>query len=484
MTAKEPEQDGQLRRSLSARQLAMIGIGGAVGTGLFLGSSLAISQAGPATIIAYLVCGAVALIIAWALAEMIVVHPVAGSFGVLAHSYLGRLPGFVVRWTYWAVQCIAIGGEVVAAGIYLRFWWPQLPLWLPTVVFAVAIIAVNARAVGIFGSLEYWFSMIKVSAIVVFILLGLVLIFFGLPGKPATGFDNLVTHGGFLPNGIGGLLLAMVFAIFSFVGTEVVSVTAAEARDPVRDIPRAARTMLLRLSLFYLLAITIVLAVVPWTKTAQGGDDIAVSPFVSVFAAAGIPAAATIMNFVVLTAALSSANANLYLTTRMLHSLAEHRYAPAFTGKLNRSGAPARALVLSTIGLAIAGVCSFAFPDTAYVGLYGISIFGMLVVWLLILATHLRFRRVRARHGLPPSPVRLRGAPVTTILAFLFLAGILVSTGFIEGLSWSWKAGLPFFLVLIIGFVIAEKRGGFRERHDPLAAELAARQSKRKENLD
>lgn len=488
MSATEPApgRERHLARRLSARQLAMIGIGGAIGTGLFLGSSLAISQAGPATILAYLACALMALIIAWALAEMVVVHPVAGSFGALAHSYLGRMAGFVTRWTYWAVQCVAIGGEVVAAGIYMRFWWPGLPLWLPTVLFAAGIIAVNAAAVGIFGNLEYWFSVIKVSAIVVFVVLGVVLICFGLPGSAATGLDNLTVHGGFFPHGIEGLLLAVVFAIFSFTGTEVVSVTAAEAREPVRGIRKATRSMLARLTLFYLLAITIVLSVVSWVKTAQGGEDVRVSPFVAVFSAAGIPAAATIMNFVVLTAALSSANTNLYLTTRMLHSLAEHRYAPAFAGKLTNSGVPARALVLSTIGLGIAAVSSFAFPDTAFVGLYGISIFGLLVVWLLILVTHLRFRRVRARHGLPASPVRLFGAPVTTIIGILFLASVLISTAFIDNVSWSWKAGIPFFAILVIAFLIVDRRRGAEVGTDPLAAELAARAAtqQQKEHLE
>ena len=344
-----------LQRRLTGRQLTMIGLGGAIGTGLFLGSGLAISQAGPSTIIAYVVCGLVALVIAWALAEMVVVHPTAGAFGVLAHSYIGRWAGFVVRWTYWAIQCIAIGGEVIAAGIFVRFWWPEIPLWLTTIVFSIAILGVNASAVKLFGKVEYWFAMIKVSAIVAFILLGVALIVFGLPSRPPVGVGNLVSDGGFMPNGVEGLLLAMVFVIFSFIGTEVVSVTAAESENPVRDVVRATRSMALRLALFYVVAITIVLAVVPWTDTAQVGSNIQASPFVLVFAAAGIPAAATIMNFVVLTAALSSANANLYLTTRMLHSLAAHRYAPQWTGKLTKGGAPALALILSSAGIAAGG---------------------------------------------------------------------------------------------------------------------------------
>jgi amino acid transporter, AAT family len=475
---KDPPMESNthgLQRRLTGRQLSMIGLGGAIGTGLFLGSGLAISQAGPSTILAYVVCGLVALVIAWALAEMVVVHPTAGAFGVLAHAYIGRWAGFVVRWTYWAIQCIAIGGEVIAAGIFVRFWWPEIPLWLTTIVFSVAILGVNAAAVKLFGQVEYWFAMIKVSAIVAFILLGVALLFFGLPGRPPVGVENLTSNGGFMPNGLEGLLLAMVFVIFSFIGTEVVSVTAAESENPKRDVVRATKSMAFRLVLFYLIAITIVLAVVPWTDTAQVGKNITASPFVLVFEAAGIPAAATIMNFVVLTAALSSANANLYLTTRMLHSLAAHRYAPQWTGKLSKGGAPVMALILSSAGLLLAAIISAVAADTAYLAVFGISVFGALVVWILILVTHLRFRIVRARQKLPQSPARLMGAPVTTILAIIFLTAVLISTMFIEGLTWAWMAGVPFFALLLIAYYFVDKHTRERgeERYDPLQEEIA-----------
>lgn len=448
-----------LRRTLTGRQLSMIGLGGAIGTGLFLGSALAISQAGPATVVAYALCALVAFVIAWALAEMVVVHPEAGSFGAIAHRYLGPLAGFVQRWTYWTIQVIAVGGEVVAAGLYVRFWWPQLPLWLLVTVFAAVALGANTLAVRFFGRVEYWFAMIKVVAIVVFIGLGLVLITVGLPKSPATGLTNLTANGGFLPHGLQGLFLAMVFVLFSYIGTEVVAVTAAESSDPSRDIPRAARRMVLRLVLFYVLAIAIVLAVVPWTVTAQGGT-VDTSPFVRVFESAGIPAAATITNFVVLTAALSSANTNLYLTTRMLHSLAGDGYAPAWTGRLSRAGVPRNALVLSALGLALAATLSVTSADSAYVALFGISVFGALLVWILILVTHWAFRRASER----PSPVRLWGAPVTTGLAAVFLLAVMVSTAFIDGLDTAWMAGLPFFVLLIVSHTVITRRRAAKVR--------------------
>jgi L-asparagine transporter-like permease len=457
-TAGSTGTSAGLQRRLNSKQLTMMGIGGAIGTGLFLGSSLAISQAGPAVILAYVLCGLVALVIAWALAEMVVVHPTAGAFGAIAHSYLGAGTGFVLRWTYWSMQVIAIGGEMIAAGLYVRYWWPDLPLWLPVLVFSALVLAVNAAAVHLFGEFEYWFAMIKVTAIAVFVLLGLVLVVFGLPDRPATGADNLTADGGFLPNGITGLMLAMVFVLFSYIGTEVVSVTAAESANPQRDIPRAARAMVLRLSLFYVLAILVVVLVVPWTVTAQGGA-ITASPFVKVFDSAGIPAAAGIMTFVVLTAALSSANTNLYLTTRMLHSLAEHRLAPRWAGLLSSAGVPRNALVLSALGMVVATILSANDSSQAYLILFGISVFAAIVVWILILATHTAFRVTRRHEGLPPSPVQLWGAPVTSGVVAVFLAAVLVSTFFVEGLDPAWQFGLPFFALLVLAYVGLRKTG-------------------------
>ncbi|MGX1673540.1 amino acid permease [Streptomyces sp. NPDC055400] len=453
-----------LKRSLTGRQLSMMGLGGAIGTGLFLGSGLAISAAGPASVLAYVLCALIALVIGWALAEMTAVHPATGSFGTIGRHYLGPLAGFVIRWTYWTIQVIAIGGEVIAAGIYVRYWWPELPLWAPVVAFSLLLLAANALTVGVFGRLEYWFSTIKITAIGVFVLLGCAYIFLGLPGHEAVGTSNLSGPGGLLPHGMSGLGTAFVFVIFSYIGTEIIAVTAAESENPVRDIPRAARRMVVRLALFYVLAMAVVVTVVPWSRTAAGGD-VTASPFVQLFDVAAIPAAAGIMNFVVLTAALSSANANTYLATRMIHSLAVDRHAPRTFARVGRGGVPHRALAVSGLGLGAAAILSVHSEDTAYVLLFGISVFGALVVWILILATHLMFRRHRARHRLPSSPARLRGAPFTTVAAALALAAILVSTAFIDGLEDSWKAGLPFFALLIVVYRFGARR---HETAEPL----------------
>ena len=300
-----------LRRKLVPRQIAMRAIGGAIGVGLFLGSTVTIRLAGPGVIVTYVIGALIALVMGYALAEMAVVHPVAGSFGVFADRYLSPWFGFVLRATYAFVQILAIGAEVTAVAIYFSFWFPGVPPWLWVVGLAAALLAVNTAQVGVFGELEYWFALIKVTAIVAFILAGLALVTGFGPG-PATGLRHLVDGpGGFLPNGWRGVWLALTLVITSYMGIEGIAVTAGEAEHPETSIPRAMRTMVLRLILFYVLAITVMLMMTPWNQLAEGGGGLTGSPFVRAFAAVGIPYAAGAMNLVVISAAVSSANSNL-----------------------------------------------------------------------------------------------------------------------------------------------------------------------------
>lgn len=298
------QRESGLQRQLSTGQLTMIAIGGAIGTGLFMGSGIAIGYAGPGVIISYAIAAFIAFLMMLCLSEMAVAHPTAGSFGVYAQKYLGNWAGFVVRYTYWAAQVIAIGGEATAVAMYMNYWFPAIPKWIWIAAFSLALIYVNARAVGNFGRFEYWFSMIKVVAIILFIVLGVGVIF-GI-GTPAAGFSNFTSHHGFLPNGFRGVWMAVLMAIFSFYGVEIVAVTSGEAKEPDKAIPRSMRAMVVRLVLFYLLAMAVMLAIVPWDQA--GAKVVSESPFVIVFSKLGIPAAASIMNFVVLTAALSSMN--------------------------------------------------------------------------------------------------------------------------------------------------------------------------------
>jgi L-asparagine transporter-like permease len=446
-----------LARQLSERQVSMMAIGGAIGTGLFLGSALSVRAAGPGVILSYILGAGITLLLMGCLAEMAVTHPTAGSFGVYADLYLSSWAGFVIRYTYWAAQSIAVGGEAVAAAIYTQWWFPHSPAWAWVIFYSAVLIFVNARSVGAFGEFEYWFSLIKVSAIVVFILLGAAILF-GVHQQRPIGLENFRAYGGFLPNGWLGVWLALAFVIFSFIGSEVIAVTAGEAKDPQRTVPRAMQNMLARLIIFYVGAIAILVGVIPWTQI-QPGQSITVSPFVRVFDLMHIPAAAQVINFVVLTAALSSMNCNLYLGTRMVFSLARAGYAPAGLGRVSSNSAPLRALLFSGAGLGVATLFALVFPASAYVYMFGISLFGGLFGWLLIFLTHLGFRRHWQANVRLQLPFVMPLFPVTTILGGTAVLAILISTWWVPGMRVALETGIPWLLVLtVLYFGWARKR--------------------------
>jgi L-asparagine transporter-like permease len=449
-----PEVEG-LHRRLSQRQLTMMAIGGAIGVGLFLGSSVTIRLAGPAVILSYLLGACIALIMSYALAEMAVVHPVAGAFGVYAEKYLNPWMGFSVRATYGVAQIIAIGAEVTAAGIYISFWLPNVPQWVWVVLVSAALVALNSMQVNRLGEFEYWFAMIKVAAIVAFIIVGLSLIL-GVGPRHAIGLSNLTQHGGFFPAGWKGVWLSLTITVTSYMGVEIIAVTAGEAQHPEVSIPHAMRSIVWRLILFYVLAIAIMVTMVPWNQT--GSSALSGSPFVTAFAAAHIPFAAAIMNFVVLTAALSSVNTNLYLSTRMLFSLGRGGYAPEWMGKVSRNGVPHRALLASTAGIAAAILLAIFAPKNAFLMLYGMAVAGMLFVWLVILSTHLRFRKAITSERLLSLPMRLRAHPLFTVVGILLLLAISVTTFFVDGLQWSVPA-FSVFLAMISLLYLRGRRG-------------------------
>lgn len=435
-----------LQRRLTGRQLTMLALGGAIGVGLFLGSGITIRLAGPGVIISYLLGAVIAMIVAYALAEMAVIHPVAGAFGVYAETYLNPWSGFAVRATYGLVQIIAIGAEVTAVAIYCGFWFPHVPQWIWVTSASIILVAINALQVGRFGEIEYWFAVIKVSAIIVFIAIGAILIF-GLGGKPALGFSNLVAHGGFLPFGLKGTWLALTLVLTSYMGVEVIAVTAGEARDPERSIPQAMRTIVFRLIVFYVLAIIVMLAMTSWERVGSA-NGINGSPFVSAFSGVGIPYAASIMNLVVITAALSSCNADLYLTTRMLFSLSRGGYAPGWIAKLSSNGVPHRALVLSTAGMIVAILLAIYVPSRAFLMLYGVAVAGMFFVWIVILLSHIRFGVLIGSERRGRLPLKLAFFPYSNYLGIAALLGITASTFFVDGLQYAVPAFLPFLLAM------------------------------------
>jgi L-asparagine transporter-like permease len=454
--------DQNLQRRLTQRQLTMLALGGAIGVGLFLGSSVTIRLAGPGVILSYLLGAVIAMIVAYAIAEMAVVHPVAGAFGVYAETYLNAWSGFAVRATYGLVQIIAIGAEVTAVAIYCGFWFPQVPQWVWVAGASIGLVAINALQVGSFGEFEYWFAVVKVSAIVIFIAIGGILIV-GIGPKPALGLSNLVAHGGFFPFGLKGVWLALTLVLTSYMGVEVIAVTAGEASNPEKSIPRAMRTIVYRLICFYVLATIAMLAMTPWNRLGTDGA-ITGSPFVAAFSGVGIPYAASIMNLVVITAALSSCNADLYLTTRMLFSLSRSGYAPGWISRLSRNGVPHRALVLSTAGMVAAILLAIYAPSQAFLMLYGVAVAGMFFVWSIILLCHIRFRKSLGPEARARLPLRLAFSPYSDWIGIAALAGVTVSTFFVDGLRYAIPGFLPLLLAMSVVYWRVRRRAQEQKR--------------------
>jgi L-asparagine transporter-like permease len=401
----------------------------------------------------------IALTVMWALAEMAVEHPAAGSFGLYAEMYLHPWAGFAVRYTYWLCLVMIIGSEVVAAAIYCDFWSPRVPVWIWMGGFSAILILINTMSIEDFGSIEYWFAMIKVVTIVAFLILGAMLLF-GV-GFPRIGLTNFTAHGGFSPHGWRGVGLGVVMAIFSFLGLEIVGVTAGEAACPKTAVPRALRRTLGFLALFYLGGLALVVGIVPWTEIGLGQ-----SPFVRVFERAGIPAASHIMNFVVLSAALSSALCNLYFTARMLFSLSRGGFAPPFLGRLSKKGMPVAAVLVSSIGMAVALMLSETLKETAFLFLIGVAFFGGPFIWLMTLATHIAFRLRVAKEN----RVIARIAPLgiwSSIFGIVALLAVLASTWWIPDFHVALRFGPPWLVFLTVCYFTWRK---FRSPEAPAGA--------------
>ncbi len=447
----DPPPVAVLQRRLGTAQLSMIAIGGAVGTGLFLGSGFAISLAGPAVLLSYAIGGLVALLLMGCLAEMTVVHPDTGSFGWLAQRYVGPLAGYLVRYAYWSANVLAVGTEVTAVALYMRYWVPGLPGWWWILGFSAVLVAVNARSVRVFGAVEYGFSFVKVAAILAFLLLGGWTVLHRA-GAPGVGLANYARYGGFLPHGIGGMWVAVVVSIFSYLGIETIAVAAGEAQDPERVIVRALRTTLARLAFFYLATLAVMLAVMPWTRAAAG-----ISPFVTVMEATGVPGAASLINLVILVAALSAMNTQIYAASRMLFSLAQAGLAAPVLGRVGRRGVPVPALLASTAGIAVAATLYVLAPEQAFTVMIALSMFGALFTWGMIFVTHLCFRA--ARRGMP-GRFAMWGFPWTSLLGAALMTAILLTTAFTAAFRLTLVYGVPVLGMLGVAYAVRYRRGG------------------------
>ncbi len=395
-----------LKRGLKNRHIQLIALGGAIGTGLFLGSAGVLKSAGPSMILGYAIAGFIAFLIMRQLGEMIVEEPVAGSFSHFAHKYWGGYAGFLAGWNYWVLYVLVGMAELTAVGKYIQFWWPEIPTWVSAVVFFIAVNLINTLNVKFFGETEFWFAIIKVVAIIGMIVLGCYLLFSGT-GGPQASISNLWDHGGFFPNGGMGLLMAMAFIMFSFGGLELVGITAAEASEPRKVIPKAINQVVYRILIFYVGALTVLLSLYPWDQLLQtlgaSGDAYSASPFVQIFSLIGNDTAAHILNFVVLTAALSVYNSGVYCNSRMLFGLAEQGDAPKALMKLNKQGVPLRALGISALVTLLCVVINYVAPKDALVLLFALVVASLMINWALISLTHIKFRKAMGEQGVVPT---------------------------------------------------------------------------------
>lgn len=449
LNSKDGTQQG-LKRNLKTNQLSMIAMGCAIGTGLFLGSGLAISTAGPSVLLSYGIGAFIVLLLMGCLAEMTVAHPTSGSFGTISEKYINPMAGYLVRYSYWVANVLAVGVEISAIAIYMKYWFPDVPGIVWIFLFAAILIYVNATSVNTFATFEYWFSMIKISAIVGFVLLGSYVLFG--TDQPKIGVENLVNDGGFMPFGWWGMWVAIFISLFSFLGTEMIAVTAGEAKDPDVAVPKALKATVFRLSTFYILTIGIMLLIVPWKSA-----GIEESPFVKVMELLNIPGASGIMNFIILTAALSAMNSQLYASTRMIFSLSRGKHAPAFLGKLSKKGVPTRALIISTLGIFIAAAVSALLPGTSYAYMMGISMFGAMFTWFMIFISHLFFRKKWERMGGRKLPVKMLGFPYLTILGAILLLSLMITTWFTD-FKIMLQFGIPWLLFLSGSYYFVKKK--------------------------
>ncbi|RSN26669.1 amino acid transporter [Streptomyces sp. WAC 05977] len=419
VTATEPRSLGT---GFRRRHVTMLAISGAIGAGLFVGTGAGIKTAGPGILLSYVVAGLLMVLVMRMLGEMAAAEPSSGSFSVYAEKALGRWAGFTVGWLYWSLLVVVVAAEATAAAGIANGLLPQVPQWTWVLLFMAVLTVVNLFAVRSFGEFEFWFGAIKVTAVVAFLVLGTLAVFGILPGTTPVGLDNLTGHGGFLPNGLQGVLTGLLAVAFSFGGMELVTIAAAESDDPADSIRRTTRTVIVRLLLFYVGSVTLMVLLLPW-ETASANT----SPFVTILERIGVPSAALLMSFVVLTSLLSALNANLYGASRMVFSLAERGEAPRAMLKLSGAGVPRTAVLASVAFGFVAVLLNFLAPEHVLPFLLNAIGANILLVWIFVAISQLRLRKVAERDGTAADlPVRMWGFPWLSWIALLAMAGVLV----------------------------------------------------------
>ncbi|NVZ20262.1 amino acid permease [Pseudomonas costantinii] len=445
-------QEKGLKRGLNARHIRFMALGSAIGTGLFYGSASAIQMAGPAVLLAYLIGGAAVFMVMRALGEMAVHNPVAGSFGQYASTYLGPMAGFILGWTYAFEMIIVCLADVTAFGIYMGFWFPEVARWVWVLGIVFLIGGLNLCNVKVFGEMEFWLSLLKVGAIVAMILGGFGIMLFGIHtagDTQASGLSNLWAHGGFMPNGVGGLIASFAVVMFAFGGIEIIGITAGEAKDPQRVIPKAINAVPLRILLFYVLTLFVLMAIYPWPQIGTQG-----SPFVQIFSNLGIGSAATILNIVVISAAVSAINSDIFGAGRMMYGLAQQGQAPKGFAQLSKQGVPWMTVVVMGAALLGGVVLNYLIPENVFLVIASIATFATVWVWLMILFTQVAMRRSMTKEQVAelkfPVPF-WPYAPAAAIVFMLFVFGVL---GYFPDTQAALLVGAVWIVLLVVAYLL------------------------------
>ncbi|MHC1684376.1 MAG: amino acid permease [Clostridiaceae bacterium] len=415
-------ENQNLSRGLKNRHVQLLAIGGAIGTGLFLGSGRSIHLAGPSILFAYMITGAICFFIMRALGELLLSNLNYNSFVDFVYDYLGEKAAFITGWTYWFCWVSLAMADVTAAGLYIQYWIPNIANWVPSLIILIILLIMNLTAVKLFGEMEFWFALIKVVAILALIIIGTFMVIKGFSTDAgAASFTNLWSHGGMFPKGATGFILSFQMVVFAFTGIELVGLTAGETEDPERVIPKAINNIPIRIIIFYVGALFVIMSIYPWDSI--NPDK---SPFVQVFAAVGIAAAASIVNFVVLTSAASACNSGIFSTSRMVYSLAKEDNAPKSMKKLTASQVPFNATIFSAIVILISVVLNYIMPEGVFVLITSISTFCFIFIWAIIVICHLKYRKTKPELA-AKNKFKMPLYPIINYIILAFLAFVIVT---------------------------------------------------------
>ena len=443
-----------LKKGLNTRHIRFMALGSAIGTGLFYGSADAIKMAGPSVILAYLIGGVAAYIIMRALGEMSVNNPQSSSFSRYAQDYLGPLAGYITGWTYCFEILIVAIADVTAFGTYMGFWFPQVDswIWVLSVVFIIG--AINLATVKVFGEMEFWLSLFKVATILIMIVAGIGIIFWGIGnGGEPTGISNLWSNGGFFPFGWMGMLLSLQVVMFAYGGIEIIGITAGEANDPKKSIPQAVNAVPMRILIFYVGTLFVIMSIYPWNQVGTHG-----SPFVQTFQHMGIAGAAAIINFVALTSSLSAINSDVFGVGRMLHGMAEQGHAPKVFSRVSRRGVPGWTVMAMMVAMLIAVYLNYLIPDNVFQIIASLATFATVWVWIMILFSQIGFRRKLNQEQKKNLFFAMPGGVLTSVIGILFLALIIALIGYFPDTRVSLYAGFAWIVLLVVSWQWVKRR--------------------------